>query len=337
MAETSKVGTTLNDDLFKLKGNDPRDSTEAARLSCIICGPQREGALVRAASVVRVLPAPWAMSSPGSITKLMGKNLGSLRDAATSGARRAVGGRGKRSSMHKSMTASRRRARTSVLLNNGWDQNASFSIEVEISSAGRAELVEALKSHGSRSLNERVSGGCRGRMMLSTAQLRETALGLGLTRIKLSGLRALRYRAGVVVQYLARLEAPSSAASLDTLALCRRTQWHMVAKAPRGSEITVGAIVSAVDGESAMLASYSRTRRVPFRRRRLESPRRRYHRFEQTRDALAKGPKYITFRRAPFHQGWARVESEDEAGRVARETGVLFIRYDPPRRDLRLQ
>lgn len=277
------------------------------------------------------------MSSPGSITKLMGKNLGSLRDAATSGARRAVGGRGKRSSMHKSMTASRRRARTSVLLNNGWDQNASFSIEVEISSAGRAELVEALKSHGSRSLNERVSGGCRGRMMLSTAQLRETALGLGLTRIKLSGLRALRYRAGVVVQYLARLEAPSSAASLDTLALCRRTQWHMVAKAPRGSEITVGAIVSAVDGESAMLASYSRTRRVPFRRRRLESPRRRYHRFEQTRDALAKSPKYITFRRAPFHQGWARVESEDEAGRVARETGVLFIRYDPPRRDLRLQ
>lgn len=94
---------------------------------------------------------------------------------------------------------SRRRARTSVLLNNSWDENASFSISLDLADCGRAELLEALKTTS-------VRGGCRGRMMLNADQLRARCAKLGMTNVKLSGLQALRYRAGVVVQYLARLE-----------------------------------------------------------------------------------------------------------------------------------
>lgn len=95
------------------------------------------------------------------------------------------------------------------------------------------------------------------------------------------------------MSYLARLEVVANGADLDRLTLCRRTQWHMVAKAPHGAEVSVGAVVSAVDSESVMLAS-----------------------FDATRDALAAKPTHVTFRRAPFHQGWASVETEAKAAAV---------------------
>ena len=102
--------------------------------------------------------------------------------------------------VRRSMTAARRRGRTSVLLNLDWDNNEAFSMELDLASCGRAEIIEALKGTS-------VRGGCRGRGMLSTEQMREKAATLGVHHVKLRGLQALRYRAGVVVQYLARLDA----------------------------------------------------------------------------------------------------------------------------------
>ena len=148
--------------------------------------------------------------------------------------------------VRRSMTAARRRGRTSVLLNLDWDNNEAFSMELDLASCGRAEIIEALKGTS-------VRGGCRGRGMLSTEQMHEKAATLGVHHVKLRGLQALRYRAGVVVQYLARLEGSVGPGAMAGLALARRTSWTMVAKAPRGGPVTVGSVVSAIDGESVLL------------------------------------------------------------------------------------
>ena len=190
--------------------------------------------------------------------------------------------------VRRSMTAARRRGRTSVLLNLDWDNNEAFSMELDLASCGRAEIIEALKGTS-------VRGGCRGRGMLSTEQMREKAATLGVHHVKLRGLQALRYRAGVVVQYLARLEGSVGPGAMAGLALARRTSWTMVAKAPRGGPVTVGSVVSAIDGESVLLDSY-----------------------EETQAKLASADR-ITFRRAPFHQGWTRVDSE------AMEPAVCYL------------
>lgn len=101
---------------------------------------------------------------------------------------------------------------------------------------------------------------------------------------ELRGSEALAYRAGVITHFLSRLEQTRHKRHLKKgLRVTRRNEWAIVTRVPARSKVKLGSVVSAIDGISTLRST-----------------------FETTRKLLTSCSR-VTFRRAPFYQGWIEI------------------------------
>lgn len=177
------------------------------------------------------------------------------------------------------------RRKPSILLTQTWDGDEQFSTEVDLGHCNRAELLEVLRGK----LDESTLATATHKTLLGAARQKN------LER-RLRGSEALMYRANVIMQYLARLEHTHNCKeALKNVKVTRRNQWAIVSKVPASSVVKVGSVIAAIDGQSTLFAPFEQTQRL-------------------LHEATHGDERSVTFRWAPFHQGWVEIDSEDGTG-----------------------
>eukprot|EP00629_Pelagomonadales_sp_RCC1024_P016818 CAMPEP_0119280516 /NCGR_PEP_ID=MMETSP1329-20130426/22802_1 /TAXON_ID=114041 /ORGANISM="Genus nov. species nov., Strain RCC1024" /LENGTH=165 /DNA_ID=CAMNT_0007281105 /DNA_START=48 /DNA_END=541 /DNA_ORIENTATION=- len=142
--------------------------------------------------------------------------------------------------------------RASVFLDKTWDEEDAFSCRVDYASATEESLRGLLRDRFG-------PGGVA--PLKSRKALVQFAKRNKLHEALLRGADAVLYRTTTIVSLLSRLEhtVPDARRTLAGVELVRRAEWAIVKTADRASGAKVGAVVSALGGEDALLRPWADT------------------------------------------------------------------------------